>query len=290
MNFMTYKIGEEELTLFHSIHWSVSSGSIHKQWLPASGHKHFKVPGHKIAYSLRPDRPEKGRGAALWLVGSTLDITGRVVSSDPRLRGWQVGITQSIVKCERNARYKGGAERLTRLNTTSGSLKDGDEGTLFYPGTETEIENGSAETTLDDNPNWEMPIEFQGQQLVRTFGSDQFRSFLILTREEDKSIVVLGGVQWTIDWSGFFDAGNHQQPWRPYDADQFLRVSRITVAHAAFHNLRVNQFQAPVPFSLNMHEAERFFEIKQAGEWKSCSSSGDTEKGKKQKNKSWLHS
>src|SRR5690606_2163155 len=110
MEFRTYKISaQEELSLSHSINWSVRTGDIHNQWMPASGHKHFSVPGHKIAYSLRP--PRKGRGVALWLVGSTLDIEGRVVSRDP-LSDWQVGITQSIVRCERNARYKNGAVRL----------------------------------------------------------------------------------------------------------------------------------------------------------------------------------
>lgn len=289
MEFRTYQIGaQEELSLSHSIHWSVSTGEIHKAWLPPSGHRHFEVPGHKIAYSLRP--PRKNRGPALWLVGCELSITGRVVSRDT-LSGWLVGITQSIVRCERNARYSNGAVRLTRLNTTFGPLKDGDEDTLFYPGSQEEPDGRSATTTLYDNPNWETPLEFQGQQLVRTYGSDQFRSYLILTREADKSIVVLGGVQWTIDWSGLFDADNAQHPWRPYNAEQFLSVSPIKAPRAVFANLRTDKSaELSVPFSLNMYEAERFFEIQEGGEWKSCSASGDTARGKKQKTKSWVQS
>lgn len=285
MEFRTYRISEqEELSLAHSIHWSVSTGDIHEQWMPASGHKHFEVPGHKIAYSIRP--PRKGRGEALWLVGSALDITGRVESREP-LPGWKVGITQSIIRCERNARYKDGAARLTRLNTRAGPLKDGDEGALFYPGAEETAERLTT-TSLNDNPNWETPIEFQGQRLVRTFGSDQFRSFLILAREQDKSIVVLGGVQWTIDWSGLFDPANVRHPWRPYDADRFLSVSPIKVSRV-FANLRANQHEElAVPFSLNMCEAERFFEIQEGGQWKACNASGDTERGRKHKTRSWL--
>jgi hypothetical protein len=74
--FKKYRIGAEEIELVHTIQWSVDPGTIHLGF--RGGHRHFEVPGTKIAYAIRPRNEEKGRGEALWLVGCELDITGRV--------------------------------------------------------------------------------------------------------------------------------------------------------------------------------------------------------------------
>src|SRR3546814_19238507 len=56
-----------------------------------------------------------------------------------------------------------------------------------------------------------------------TSGQDEFSTYLALARESDKTIITLGAIAWTVDWTGVYQHGA-TQPWRPTGPEGFFNV------------------------------------------------------------------
>src|SRR3546814_4129046 len=56
----------------------------------------------------------------------------------------------------------------------------------------------------DDAPNFQLPLAFgpNTSMLEGTSGQDEFSTYLALARESDKTIITLGAIAWTVDWTG----------------------------------------------------------------------------------------
>ena len=277
--------GTAPLSLMFTLSWTSRISELGGSWL--GDHIHKTVLGEELSYTLRP--PMKGRGESLWITGRTMDISGRITNQGRggELRGWSAGFIQTIHRCERNAHYEDGLNRSIRLNT-SACLKDGDDGTIFYPDTEQAFDDHEMlEIDLEDSPNFETPMKYssKGERLLETSGSDEFCSHLVMVR--NKTIIDLAKVRWVISWQGdvsWTDDDYRRVVWKPRQPENYLTVE-------VFQNLALyadlDKSQIHTPFSLDLNQAEDYCEIQDGGEWKRCNFKGDQHKGKNPPCRSW---
>lgn len=248
------------------------------------------APGD-IAYTVRND-DWRGSDRILWIAGKTIAFHATLTVAGPaQARGeWQAGLLQSIVRSERNGHYQDGTSRLFKLNTAYGPLSDtrfSDEpGKAPFYGDPRPLSAAAVILEEDDSPNFEVPLLRGASRLARTSGEDVFSTYLALTRERDKSVVVLSRVDWRIDWGGTvaYDlAGN--PVWTPTDGSRFLLTEGPVNTVAEYMNLRATH--QPTPFSLRTKEAEAFALIRTANGWEKCGLKGDTDKAQPAHLRTW---
>jgi hypothetical protein len=232
------------------------------------------VPGHDIAYTIRPE--EDWEPESLWITGTEIEFTAHVNNEGVpgQLDGWQAGFIQTIYELTRNGEYENGSVRRLRLNTNLGPLTDGDAPPFYNDPQTFGPARDSVNLHATDAPNFKVPLEYGPPQstLLRTKGRDVFRTFLVLARDRDRSIITLASVSWEINWGGLYQPGNAQF-WRPDAAANFLRVRRFDRNPMLYAQLSTNPQH--VPFSLRMTEAEKFCQIWEYGNWMRCSMGGD---------------
>jgi hypothetical protein len=234
----------------------------------------WQVPGHKIGYTIRPR--EEWEEESLWITGTEIEFTAHVhnVGVPGQLDGWQAGFIQTIYRLERNGHYQNGVVRRLRLNTTFGPLTDGQAPPFYSDPEKFGPLRDSVHFNATDAPNFKLPLEYGPQHslLLGTSGVEVFRTFLVLAREWDKSIVTLARLDWRIIWGGMYEHKN-AEPWRPHKAGEFFRVLLFDTNPKLYARLARNHMN--VPFSLKMTEAEKFCQIWQDGKWMRCSMGGD---------------
>jgi hypothetical protein len=263
--------GETALTLDYQMSIELVKSTMADQWpqIPK-----YVVPGTKIAYAIRPAEEAKPR--RLWITGTEIFFNATITNQGAQgaLDEWQMGFIQSIYGSERNGHYAGGFDRLTRLNVEHGPLKDGNDDEIYYGSPVNLAGKSSGQHNESDAPNFELPLVFgpNDSALERTSGRDEFETRLALTRERDKSIVILKTVAWNIAWDGVYLEGT-TQPWTPSNPSQFFTTSVDGQVTTYLNQKGKNQ---RLPFSLLMKEAEEFHEMKEEGGW-----TGYTPKGKK---------
>ncbi|MEO1016387.1 MAG: hypothetical protein AAFY56_01655 [Pseudomonadota bacterium] len=245
-------------------------------------HKHYNDDAGKYSYVIRPPKPPKHQAKRLWISGTKIDIDATLnVNSDQSLKGWQAGFLQSIHRCERTAIYESGEKFQIRLNTASGPLKDGDEGEIFYPGSMVDLsisgKQASCKPNMEDAPNWAAPIVLTSldqsgpSKLNETKGGDSFSTRLALAHKSSKTLIILGGYEWSIDWSGTFDL-DRDKPWQPQ------RTPLISVDKVLGTSVHEGLQAAPQGISLLTDEAESSAEAwdRSAQNWKRSSMNGST--------------
>jgi hypothetical protein len=246
-----------------------------------SGHRELverEVPGHPIGYAIRPQ--EVWEDKSLWITGTEIEFIGRVHNEGAtgRLDGWTTGFIQSIYKLERNGHYDNKVVRELKLDTSFGPLTDGNAPPFYNDPKPFGPKRDSIKVEATDAPNFKLPLAYGPQHslLKRTAGVDVFRTYLVLAREQDKSIVTLASIDWTISWDGEFE--HKGETWCPDDAANFLKVVGLDSNPQLYAQLGTNHMN--VPFSLKMKEAEKFCQISKDGTWMRCSMGGDVKNPK----------
>jgi len=238
----------------------------------------------------------------LWLFPPRIVFTGAVTvhGAPAQMRQWVVGIIQTITSSNRIAHYGGGKTRHLRLDTTSGALRDGSESSIFYTSAEKfslvgfANPNHKATVSDDDTPNFKLPTSYSGDPssphnalmqspLLRTEGTDIFKTYLAVVNETTKTIITLGDCDWEVSWNGNYDAEKKQ--WRP-TADDFHRFTPHDRA-AVYPDLVANKATAQVPFSLFLDSAETACQILTNQGWTPCGMNGDPTKGQNQTVRRW---
>lgn len=277
--------GTAPLSLMFTLSWASSISEVGTSW--TGDHIHKTTLDAELSYTLRPAM--KGRGESLWITGRTMEISGRIANQggDGELKGWSAGFIQTIHRSQRNARYEDGFNRLMRLDTGAG-LKDGDDGTIFYPGTEEAFDDNEVlKIELEDSPNFETPLKYgsNGKRLLETSGSDEFCSHLVMVR--NKTIVDLAKLRWVINWQGDVSWSSNDYRgvvWKPRQPTSYL-TAEISQNSTLYADLDKNPIHTP--FSLDLNEAEDYCEIQDGGQWKRCNFRGDQDKGKNPSCRSW---
>ncbi|MBI1357288.1 MAG: hypothetical protein GC160_23350 [Acidobacteria bacterium] len=201
------------------------------------------------------------------------------------IANWEVGILQTITRCERTALYSNHIARRVRLDTSFGGLKDGSNGELYYVGS-SDFQAAATPNTYtaqvyeSDSPNFEAPLTYSGnaatpfagwpQQLAATEGRDEFVTFLAAVDSSTHSIVTLGRCVWVVDWRGSFD--RKTKTWTPRDVADILDYNLVNLG-SAYEDL-TNQDYGKVPMSLFLSEAEEAFQIYDGAAWQGCSPRG----------------
>lgn len=229
-------------------------------------------------YILQP--AEYNREDSLLITGKEITITARVTGlelSEEVAKQWQIGFTQTILRSNRTATYESGLTRNFRLDTSSGSLKDGDEDSLFYPSTEEELKTGTS-CILDDAPNFFVPLCYKDKKLISTSGCDEFITYCVLVHEKTKSIISLYSINWIVNWDGLFkwssqdDAPLMSHQWIRTPSSEAMEIKSIK--HEINNYVDLRNLPQITPFSLKCDEAEKYFEIETDSGWKSCNSKG----------------
>jgi hypothetical protein len=236
------------------------------------------VPGTQIAYVIVPAFTVKKKLTAQVKPGQ-LVITGKEIVFEGRISGvprldlpnWKAGVLQTIYKSERIARYEGGFNRIVRLNTNNGPLADQEEGDAPFACDRKEPIRGTYIISTHDAPNFDMPLYagLGNAKLQSTSGEDSFCTFLVLVREQDKSIIELSRISWKISWEGNFNWRDHkdwreENPWSPRDVNAFFQVQQPQATGNLYEKIKFTPY---LPFSLKTTPAAEFRDIFEGGKW-----------------------
>ena len=126
---------------------------------------------------------------------------------------WQAGFIQNITALHRIAHYSGHHTYEKRQNPAYLPIRDGDDDPDTAPWFDTDsgrerLVEATVDVEMNDSPYFSAPLKLQGTgafappRLLRTSGNDQFQLFLALVREDDKSILVLEQIDWSVDYTG----------------------------------------------------------------------------------------
>lgn len=277
----TLHISDEiDISLLHDIDCTLTTSDLGDGW--RGGHKHKKAG--EAAYVIRPRRESDNKTKppkppALWITGQCVYLKAHIEdrSETGNLVGWKAGFVQSIRESTRNAHYDNGEVRKIRLDTTAGSLKDGQEDSIFYTD-EKMVSKKSFNIRMDDAPNFEMPLEYglTRAKLAATSGCDKFSSFPVLVK--GRVIIALARVDWEVNWAGTVkwpSNGEHGGiEWQPNGT--FLSYHYESRNAQVFGDVSASGCRTP--FSLDLNEAENYCEMLEDGEWKPCTMGGGKRK------------
>jgi len=236
-------------------------------------------------------KPKKNKKSfeALWLIGPEMWFKGQITATGDltHIDDWRAGIIQTIVSSERIGRYSGLVTRHLRLDTSFGSLKDGQDRSLFY-GSEKRFAISGTSAVADireaDAPNWLAPTSYTGDPgdpvpskpadgpyLERTEGDDHFTSYLAVAHHASRTILVLGKSSWQVSWDGWYDYP--AKVWHP-TSGPLQTLHYETDFGYAYPRLNHNTHSQP-PFSLYLAEAEESCYISSPGGWRPATIGGD---------------
>jgi hypothetical protein len=216
----------------------------------------------------------------LWIRSPMIHFDGVVeAAGSGDVSAWKVGCLQSISHAHWVAHYVNGQELKYRLNTDHGPLKDGMVGSLFYEDCAKLSESRNPLlhtiairdadalqmtfwTEYSGDPSRPDAPGSKGNQLVRTSGLCHFRTFLAAVNKSAKVIVTLAECRWTVNWEGDYDHAALR--WTPRSSPEM--ISHEVIDAASLHEDPARSSE-PLPFSLLLDKAERFFEVETRDGW-----------------------
>lgn len=220
-----------------------------------------------------------------------VEVTLKPNVSVQTLDKWKVGLLQNIYHLERNALYENGVQWSLRQNPQNLPIRDGDEGKpLWYDfssdGRQKVVPNQILKPSIFDAPNYDMPVKYNGKAgesaldykemedstftLQGTSGRDEFKTWLIAAHKTTKSIIILGALNWTINWNGTYDA--QTKIWTPAASAMLTLDVENYNGVRYFQNLA--QTNAQLPFNPHYASAFENFQVKVDDAWFFCSGKG----------------
>ncbi|GCE75286.1 hypothetical protein [Cellulomonas biazotea] len=166
-------------------------------------------------------------GTDLTVGSQTYSASGTVKASGPKARvgGYEIGFLQTVYASSRNFYYEPtghapgflaqlapsifGTRKVVSDTCTTLPVRDGDAGKRPWYGMETVDQFAAADpstktSAMDDTPDstqpWSLGTGANQQNLVRTDGKDQFRSWLAVKDTSSTSAILLNYADWEVDY------------------------------------------------------------------------------------------
>jgi hypothetical protein len=225
----------------------------------------------------------------LRLNSPSMTLSGTATATGPpeRVTEWELGICQNLVfPTSFTATYDSGVTWRYRLNPDRLPIRDGDPRRAIWYDTgpdalRTLAAGASVTVEAEDAPPMEVPVFYTGDparlkeagkhRLVRTAGCKMFRTYLLAVHEGSRSVVVLGGMQWAVDYSGTFIPPH---TWVPAEAPA-VQYQMLAFGQAAFLNLSGT---SALPFDVDLGCAAQNCQVQTAQGWQPCSPNGNPTK------------